>query len=141
MTRQPTDEPSGGNTGVYAAGFADRQQVTRTHLANERTFLAWCRTSLAFTAFGFVLKKFYLIERAMKLDGQMSHTGMASLLGDFSLILGILVMVVAGWRFAHVRRRVGDQFNLFPILPDIALFILIALMLLLTLGFAAHYIL
>ncbi len=138
----PTTAPTrpAAKTGPYAVTFADHQQLVRTHLANERTFLAWCRTSLAFTAFGFVLKKFYLIEGAMKLGGVVPHT-MASLLGDFSLIIGILVMAVAGWRFAHVRWRVGDEFNLFPVLPDIALFVLIALMLLLTLGFAIHYIL
>ncbi|GEM_PF-3056500 len=135
---QPPDDP---RDGIYGASFADRQQVIRTHLANERTFLAWCRTSLAFTAFGFVLKKFYLIEMAMNLEGRIPHTGMVSLLGDFSLGLGILVMAVAGWRFYHVRRRVGDRFSLFPILPDLALFLLIGLMLLLTLVFAVHYIL
>ena len=32
----------------------------REHLANERTFLAWVRTSIAIIAFGFVIEKFSL---------------------------------------------------------------------------------
>ena len=32
----------------------------REHQANERTFLAWLRTSIAIIAFGFVLERFSL---------------------------------------------------------------------------------
>jgi len=32
----------------------------RVHMANERTFLAWIRTSIAIMAFGFVVEKFAL---------------------------------------------------------------------------------
>ena len=38
----------------------DRPQNRRVHLANERTFLAWIRTSIAMMAFGFVVEKFAL---------------------------------------------------------------------------------
>jgi len=31
------------------------------HAANERTFLAWVRTGIAFIAFGFVLEKFHVV--------------------------------------------------------------------------------
>jgi putative membrane protein len=30
----------------------------RVHMANERTFLAWIRTSMAVMAFGFVVERF-----------------------------------------------------------------------------------
>ena len=29
----------------------------RSHMANERTFLAWCRTSISLLAFGFVMQR------------------------------------------------------------------------------------
>ncbi|HXM85130.1 MAG TPA: DUF202 domain-containing protein, partial [Stellaceae bacterium] len=32
----------------------------RDHAANERTFLAWVRTSIALMAFGFLIEKFDL---------------------------------------------------------------------------------
>ena len=32
----------------------------RDHMANERTFLAWVRTSIGIMAFGFVVEKFAL---------------------------------------------------------------------------------
>lgn len=35
-------------------------EYTRNYLANERTFLAWIRTSLGIMAFGFVVEKFAL---------------------------------------------------------------------------------
>lgn len=35
----------------------------RVHLANERTFLAWIRTSIGIMAFGFAFEKFALFVR------------------------------------------------------------------------------
>ena len=35
----------------------------RTHLANERTFLSWSRTSISLLAFGFVIERFDLFIR------------------------------------------------------------------------------
>ena len=34
----------------------------RVHMANERTFLAWIRTSIGIMAFGFVVEKFALLK-------------------------------------------------------------------------------
>jgi len=39
------------------------KQDAREHLANERTLLAWMRTSIAIMAFGFVVVKFSLFIR------------------------------------------------------------------------------
>jgi uncharacterized membrane protein YidH (DUF202 family) len=35
-----------------------KDSIFRDHMANERTFLAWIRTSLGIMAFGFVVEKF-----------------------------------------------------------------------------------
>ena len=37
----------------------------RVHMANERTFLAWMRTSIGIMAFGFVVVKFALFMKQM----------------------------------------------------------------------------
>ena len=43
--------------------MADPGTRTREHLANERTFLAWIRTSVALMGFGFVIVKFAVFLR------------------------------------------------------------------------------
>jgi len=40
---------------------------SREHLANERTFLAWIRTSIALMGFGFVIVKFTLFLKQLSL--------------------------------------------------------------------------
>ena len=40
---------------------------TTDHLANERTFLAWMRTSIGIMAFGFVVVKFSLFIKQISL--------------------------------------------------------------------------
>jgi len=42
---------------------AQKVRNRRVHMANERTFLAWIRTSIAIMAFGFVVEKFGLFLR------------------------------------------------------------------------------
>lgn len=41
------------------------RRKVRDHMANERTFLAWIRTSVAIMAFGFILEKFSLFLKQM----------------------------------------------------------------------------
>ncbi|KAA0129612.1 DUF202 domain-containing protein [Chryseobacterium sp. SN22] len=40
--------------------MTNEKNNTSDHLANERTFLAWLRTSVALMGFGFILVKFSL---------------------------------------------------------------------------------
>ena len=86
----------------------------RNHLANERTFLAWCRTGLALFAFGFVIERFDFFIRQMQslpmFDGlarKHLHTEAISLT---TFAVGVLVIVMAGWRFAYVRRLINQGF-------------------------------
>lgn len=44
-----------------SANFGNR----RVHMANERTFLVWIRTSIGIMAFGFVVEKFALFMKQM----------------------------------------------------------------------------
>jgi putative membrane protein len=79
----------------------------RDHLANERTFLAWLRTSIAIIAFGFVMDKFSLYLKY--LDPSMSaQTGSlrASLIGIGLLWAGTLLIPLALWRFLNEQRDI-----------------------------------
>ena len=76
------------------------------HAANERTFLAWVRTSIAIMAFGFLVEKFDLfLEFASKsLAARMPSVGgqlFGNIAGLLLIALGGAVMVLAIIRFRH----------------------------------------
>jgi putative membrane protein len=78
---------------VYGVGD---EPDPRFSLANERTFLAWIRTSLAFSAAGVALE-------ALSLPIHPGFRLAASLL---LILLGILAAVQAWWRWGQVERAV-----------------------------------
>ena len=76
------------------------------HAANERTFLAWVRTSIAIMAFGFLVEKFDLfLEFASKsVEARMPSVGgqlVGNIAGLLLIALGGAVMVLAIIRFRH----------------------------------------
>ena len=82
----------------------DRQ---REHQANERTFLAWLRTSIALIGFGFALARFGLFLRQLETAVTKELTPTHSLtssqtLGVGLVIVGIFVIVLAVWRYNQV---------------------------------------
>jgi putative membrane protein len=71
------------------------------HLANERTFLAWVRTSVALISLGFVLAR--VLPRA----GTGGHRFVESLpLGIGMIAFGALLTVLAAWRYHVVNRAI-----------------------------------
>ena len=62
-----------------------KQGKPTDHLANERTFLAWVRTSIGIMAFGFVVVKFSLFVKQISLilgKEQIVHTkGYSGMIG------------------------------------------------------------
>ena len=80
---------------------------TSDHLANERTFLAWVRTSISVLGLGFVVAKFsvWLRELSARLGGPASggHSGLSLPLGVGMMAIGALLAVLAAWRFRRVR--------------------------------------
>jgi len=82
----------------------DRQ---REHQANERTFLAWLRTSIALIGFGFALARFGLFLRQLETAVTKEVTPTYSFisyqtLGVGLVIVGIFVIVLAVWRYNRV---------------------------------------
>ena len=74
-------------------------------LANERTFLAWLRTSIAVMSLGFVVARFglWLRELAMQINPQVPSrsTGLSLPLGEMMIGFGALLTLLAAWRY-HV---------------------------------------
>jgi putative membrane protein len=80
---------------------------TSDHLANERTFLAWIRTSISVIGLGFVVAKFsvWLRELSARLDQQSPtrQSGLSMPLGIAMMIFGGLLALMAAWRYRTVK--------------------------------------
>jgi putative membrane protein len=105
------------------------------HAANERTFLAWVRTSIAVTAFGFLVERFDLFLAAIaptpavsKLAIHRSAFGREA--GLLLIAAGVAMVVLAAFRFARTAKEIDSG----EIVPgtgsrlDIALAALLALL-------------
>lgn len=83
------------------------------HAANERTFLAWVRTSIAVTAFGFLIERFDLfLEIATRSAGpgfqfHRSHVGIIA--GLTLIVAGVIMAGVATVRFVRTAREIDCQ--------------------------------
>ncbi len=80
-------------------------------MANERTFLAWVRTSIAVTGLGFVVARFglWLRQLSARFDAGgplVRHTGLSLPLGVAMMSVGGLLAVLAGGRYRRVRRAI-----------------------------------
>jgi len=84
------------------------------HAANERTFLAWVRTSIAIMAFGFLVEKFDLfIEFASKsLAARMPSVGgqlVGNIAGLLLIVLGGATMILAIIRFRQTALDIDSK--------------------------------
>jgi len=87
-----------------------KQKLNPTdHLANERTFLAWIRTSIAMMGFGFVVVKFALFVKQISLVLNRpgiapASKGYSSEIGIFLVVIGIIMAV-----YAYIRYRITEK--------------------------------
>lgn len=110
-------EPHTGDTGGDALELAR----IRTRLANKRTFLAWCRTALAFMGFGFLLEKLdvFLTSQHQIVSAEVLRE--LGVLGSFTFVAGPLLVIFAGVRYYRLEKVLGfDGYTKF-ILPEIIL--------------------
>ena len=88
----------------------DETKRATEYLANERTFLAWVRTSVAVVSLGFVLARFsvwlreFAIQRASQLP--VHHGGISLPIGVGMMTFGGLLSVLAAWRYHVVNRGI-----------------------------------
>jgi putative membrane protein len=84
------------------------------HLANERTFLAWIRTSIALMGFGFVVVKFALFLKRLSLlfdkPGIIVPTkGYSSETGIFLVGTGITMALYSYFRYRITEKQLLDN--------------------------------
>jgi putative membrane protein len=90
--------------------MVENSNQARDHLANERTFLAWVRTSVAIVVFGFAIGRFAIAMRQLtEFQGHGSKTTGFSVWMGMSAILAGVVMVVAGlMRYRKTRVQLDE---------------------------------
>jgi putative membrane protein len=91
------------------------------HQANERTFLAWLRTSIAIIAFGFVVERFAVFLKYLApTAGEAVVNPRTGLLGALLIWLGTLIVPVSLWRFLieqrHIDRPTGTTSSNWPMI-------------------------
>jgi putative membrane protein len=89
------------------------------HSANERTFLAWIRTSIAVMAFGFLVEKFDLgLEVAPSVVGRSVPSPdqeFGNLVGLALIVLGAAMIAVSAIRFLATAKAIdSDERHLGP---------------------------
>ena len=93
----------------------EQNSKCREHLANERTFLAWIRTSIAIIAFGFVIEKFSLFMKQLSFilgkgvgEKLPTSTGYSALVGIFLVAFGTILSVLGFIKFKKTQKQI-DQ--------------------------------
>lgn len=89
----------------------DRQ---REHQANERTFLAWLRTSIALIGFGFAIARFGLFLRELQSAVTGQNTANHSIIdseniGLILVAIGITLIPLSAWRYNQVLQRIENS--------------------------------
>jgi putative membrane protein len=85
-----------------------KQGNASDHLANERTFLAWIRTSIGIMAFGFVVVKFSLFVKQVSMlvgkTGVVQHRGYSVIVGIILVAAGTLTCVLSYFRYKQTEK-------------------------------------
>lgn len=83
------------------------------HLANERTFLAWVRTSIALMGFGFVVVKFSLFVRQLSLavgaHPVTPPTGFSGIIGMCLVAVGALTALIGYLRYRRIEKQLMNH--------------------------------
>jgi len=83
------------------------------HLANERTFLAWIRTSIGIMAFGFVVVKFTLFIKQIALllgkEVVIHQHGYSSFIGIFLVGVGAFTTILSYIRYVRIKKQLENN--------------------------------
>jgi len=101
---------------------------SRLHMANERTFLAWIRTSIGIMIFGFVVERFAIPSASLQpLPPDTTTGGSAYLarLGICLVLLGVAASLLATYRFLRIQKHIlEDTYR-----PSVVRYVLLAILL------------
>jgi len=91
-----------------------KQQNAREHLANERTLLAWIRTSIGIMAFGFVVVKFSLFIKQISLLLDKNITipkqhGYSSAIGILLVAVGAFVLLLSYLKYKKTEKQLNNE--------------------------------
>jgi len=91
----------------------NKANSTNEHLANERTFLAWVRTSIGIMAFGFVVVKFSLFVRQISivLGKQLipqSH-GYSNIIGILLVMAGSSSLIISFVQYKRTEKQINND--------------------------------
>lgn len=90
-----------------------KNQNVREHLANERTLLAWIRTSIGIMAFGFVVVKFSLFVKQISLllgkDATIPQHGYSSVIGIFLVAVGAIILILAYIKYHRTEKQMDNE--------------------------------
>ncbi|MCM3125368.1 DUF202 domain-containing protein [Mesobacillus sp. AQ2] len=76
------------------------------HLANERTYLAWVRTSIAIIGIGFLASSLHF--NNIKSVSQLADT-IAVFVSIFSLLIGLTILFLATIHYFSVQKNINSQ--------------------------------
>jgi len=91
----------------------NRDTKLREHLANERTYLAWIRTSVALMGLGFVIVKFALFLKEITVIMDNSNfaisEGSSAVIGVVMVALGVVLAIFAFFQYKKVEKQINRQ--------------------------------
>ena len=97
-------------------------------MANERTFLAWIRTSIGIMAFGFIIEKLFAFSGFTGTghsNGMGDNHNSYALMGISLVFLGAAAGFLAGYRYLKTEREIMEDTYRPSLVPDILVAILL----------------
>jgi len=92
----------------------EKRNNASDHLANERTFLAWIRTSIGIMAFGFVVVKFSLFVKQISMilgkENIIHSKGYSGILGIVLVAVGTVTAVLSYMRYINSEKQINEGF-------------------------------
>ena len=92
----------------------EKRNNASDHLANERTFLAWMRTSIGIMAFGFVVVKFSLFVKQISMilgkENIIHSKGYSGILGIVLVAVGTVTAVLSYMRYINSEKQINEGY-------------------------------
>ena len=114
--------------GFTENGRQSRVKNRRVHMANERTFLSWIRTSIGIMAFGFVIEKFMVPvgnHNMASFHIPVKGSNFIAYLGIFLVFMGAACGLLATVRFLRTEKEIMEDTYHPSIIADILIAILL----------------